>query len=265
MKRIWAFILTTMPFMFTGCPSSGPTLPPRTGGGGFFISTFTSFNFGPLDVAPTVQIQLTWQKDLFGAAGDANPQTVTTNSGGVGIVNNGRTPATWNFKWLFSLTGPCVGQSLNADAHFVDDDVPLVCTVFTRGGDQEVTSTELPDYSFSPDPVITDGSAGSEALISGQGFNSQFGMPLVQYFDLNGNLVAQASATTVAGDGTWMSAPIPDVSQLSPGTYVGLVSNANSSGGYDILGSISVEVTLPTAPSPPPPDPCPDSICPNQS
>jgi len=88
-------------------------------------------------------------------------------------------------------------------------------------------------------------------------------MPLIQYFDLNGNLVAQTNADAIAVDGTWMSAPVPDISQLPVGTYVGFLNNANSSGGYDILGSVSLQVVLPPPP-PPPTDPCPGGICINQ-
>jgi len=201
-----------------------------------------------------VQLKLTWKKDLPGAVGNASSDNVTTNSAGVGIVNNGRVPATWNFEWVFSLVGPCEGMSLDADAKEVNDDVGLLCTVTTQPF-ETATASEMPSYGFSPDPIATDGSSGSEAFISGSGFNTQFGMPLVQYFDLNGNLVAQASADSVASDGTWMASPIPDISQLSDGTYVGLLSNANSSGGYDVVGSVTVVVV---PPPPPPPPQCGD-------
>jgi len=263
MRKLLAAILSLSVLGLTGCPSSGPTQPPTTAGGGFFISTFTSFNLSPPIVAPVVQIQMTWKKDLPGAVGNAATQNVTTNSAGIGIASNARVPATWNFKWVFSLVGPCEGQNLDADAHFVDDDIPLVCTTEIIGGVEQATASVLPDYSFAPNPIATDGSSGSEAVISGPNFSGQFGMPLVQYFDLNGNLITQANAVSVAANGTWMSAPVPDISLLPVGTYVGLLSNANANGGYDIIGSVTVQV-VPPPPPPPPPDPCPGGRCLNQ-
>jgi hypothetical protein len=263
MRKLLALLLTLSMLALTGCPSSGPTLPPATAGGGFFISTFTSFNLSPPVVAPLVQIKMTWKKDLPGAVGNTATQNVTTNAAGVGIASNARVPATWNFKWVFALVGPCEGQNLDADAKEVDDDIGLVCTVETIGGADQATASVLPDFSFSPNPIATDGSSGSEAFISGSNFSAQFGMPLVQYFDLNGNLITQSNADAVAPNGTWMSAPVPDISQLPVGTYVGLLNNANPNGGYDIIGSVTVQV-VPPPPPPPPPDPCPDGRCINQ-
>jgi hypothetical protein len=116
------------------------------------------------------------------------------------------------------------------------------------------------DFVFSPNPIATDGSSGSEAIVTGSGFSAQYGMPLLQYFDLNGNFVTQANADAVAADGSWISSPIPDISQLPLGTYVGFMKNANSSGGYDLVGATSVQVVLPRSP-PSPPDPCPTNPC----
>jgi hypothetical protein len=263
MKRLIAVFLAWAVVMMTGCPTP-TTPPPSTAGGGFFISTFTSFNLSPPVIAPLTQIQLSWKKDLPGAVGDSQTQIITTNSTGLGIVPNGRAPATWHFKWLFSLTGPCEGQELDANAKEIDDDVGLLCTVTDfPSGAQTATASGMPDYQFSPNPIATDRSTGDEAFILGSGFNKQFGMPLIQYFDLSGNLVAQTNADAIAADGTWMSAPVPDISQLSVGTYVGFLNNANSSGGYDILGAVSLQVALPPPP-PPPPDPCPGGRCINQ-
>ncbi len=244
MRKLLALLILLSMVLMTGCPT--PTLPPTTSGGGFFVSTFTSFDLGPPVIAPVVGLRLTWKKDLTGAAGSASTQNITTNSAGVGIVSNGRVPATWNFKWVFSVTGPCEGLSIDQDAKEIDDDVGLVCTVETFPGNVQVaTASSLPSYTFSPDPIATDRSTGDEAFILGSGFNQQFGMPLLQYFDLNGNLVAQSSADAVAADGSWMSTPVPDISQLSVGTYVGILNNANSAGGYDILGVVSVQVVPP--------------------
>jgi hypothetical protein len=244
----------------SGCPS-GPSLPPSTAGGGFFIQTLTSFNLAPPVIAPVTQVKGTWVKDQPGAQGNPSTFNLTTNSAGVGVSNNGRAPADWKFVWVFSLVAPCEGQSVTVTVHFVDDDVGLLCSVEVVGGvAQSATGNAMADFVFSPNPLVTDGSSGNEAFISGQGFSKQYGMPLLQYFDLNGNLVTQTNADGVAADGSWISAPVPDVSQLPLGAYVGFMSNANASGGYDLVGATSVQVTLPPPP-PPPPDPCPTNPC----
>ncbi len=215
-------------------------------------------------IAPVTQVQGTWLKDLPGAQGNASVFNITTNPFGLGIADNRRAPAEWRFKWIFSPTALCDGQTVDAVAHFIDDDVGLLCSVITVGGvPQSASVNAMADYVFSPSPVATDGSSGTEAVIVGPGFSTQFGMPLLQYFDLNGNLVAQTSADAVAADGSWMSSPIPDISQLPVGTYVGFLNNANASGDYDVLGVTSVRVVPPLLP--PPQDPCPGNICINQS
>lgn len=250
MRKLPLAVLAASFVVLTGCPSSGPTLPPTTSGGGFFVQTLTSFNAQPPVIAPVTQVQGKWRSDLPGAAGNPSTFTLTTNSAGVGIASNGRAPANWNFEWLFSLVSACEGQSVNAVVHFVDDDVGLLCVVTTVAGGESATGSTTADFVFSPTPVVTDGSSGSEAFVTGQGFSPQYGMPLLQYFDLNGNLVARANADSVASDGSWISSPMPDVSQLLDGTYVGFVSNANANGGYDLVGATTVQVVPPPIPPP---------------
>src|SRR5207302_9332460 len=154
----------------SGCPSSGPTVPPTTSGGGFFFNTFTSFNLSPPEITPATQIQGTWVRDQPGATGDPSTWTKTSNVAGVGIVPNGRINADWKFQWTFSPVAACDGQTVTATVHFVDDDIILVCTVTTA---VLVTTT---DFVFSPMPIATDGSSGTEAFITGNGFSSQYGM-----------------------------------------------------------------------------------------
>src|SRR5260370_29755482 len=82
-------ILTTI-----GCEdNTGPTLPPTTAGGGFFISTFTSFNLTPPIVSPLAVLNGNWLSDGVSAMGDASPWGVTTNTAGVGMWMSGGSPA----------------------------------------------------------------------------------------------------------------------------------------------------------------------------
>jgi hypothetical protein len=56
-------------------------------------------------------------------------------------------------------------------------------------------------------------------------------MPLVQYYTLDGTLVGQENATSIASNGTWMQIPAFNISQLPAGTYAAFVNNAASGGG----------------------------------
>jgi hypothetical protein len=73
-------------------------------------------------------------------------------------------------------------------------------------------------------------------------------MPLVRYYDMSGTLLNQANVTSMASDGTWVTAPIPDLTQIVAGSYVGILYNANANGGYDFIGTTSVNVLDPIIP-----------------
>jgi hypothetical protein len=72
--------------------------------------------------------------------------------------------------------------------------------------------------------------------LSGPGFSTDYGMPNVQYYDPNGVLVAQMSATSISSDGQSLTAPTPALSGVSAGVYVGLINNVNADGSYQPLG-----------------------------
>lgn len=255
-RKARLFLLCPAFLLLSGCPA--PTLPPATAGGGWILQTVVISNVAGVGFVGGVGVQGHWEKDQPGASGDASPFSVTTNLVGLFPLPGKRAPATWNVSWISGGPPPCAGltASNTVSAGAVEEFICFITEVI--GG------LENSGFAFSPGTIVTDGSSGSEAVITGAGFSSQYGLPLLQYFDLNGNLVAQTNVSTVAGDGSWVSAPIPDISQLGVGTYVGIVKNANSSGGYDFLGAAAVQVVLPPPP-PPPPDPCPTNPCAPQS
>jgi hypothetical protein len=84
----------------------------------------------------------------------------------------------------------------------------------------------------SPPPSIT---------ISGQGFDATYGTPAVEYYDGSGFFLGSATATSVAADGTWLTAPVPDLSQAYSGAFQLQVTNKNSYGSYlDIVGTATL-------------------------
>jgi len=224
-----------------GCDDTGPTLPPTTSGGGWFINTIFIPAQGPISVVGDVGVSGTWQSDGAGAKGDASAFTVVTDSSaGLAAVVNGRVPATWKLTWKAGGPLECDGHSANATPAQQGDVEEFICF--------EIVIPTV-GFSFSPNPLFQD-NPPSMSTIHGKGFSSQYGMPLVQYYNLQGQLVAQARATAVAGDGTWIQAPTPDISSVPLGTYAGAIKNANASGGWNYLGSASVRITV-TPPIPP--------------
>lgn len=231
---------------------SGPTLPPSTAGGGFFVETrFQEEAFPPVLVGG-VQVNLEWAKDLPGAQGSPATQDVITDvDTALAAVPNGRAPATWNFLWVAGSVSGCSG--VNLDANVILDGIELfTCTEINDAPEAGHVITS--PFQFEPNPLDTS-SLPATVTITGQGFSTQYGLPLVQYFDLSGTLVAQMNAETVSSDGTSIAAPPPALSGVVSGTYVGFISNANASGGWDLVGTVSLTVAAP-APPPPPPPPC---------
>lgn len=81
----------------------------------------------------------------------------------------------------------------------------------------------------------------SSTTISGQGMDGTYGMPTIEYFDGSGFFIGSVTATSVAGDGSWLTAPLPDLSQAYSGNYQLKVVNMRSSGYYlDTVGTTTL-------------------------
>jgi hypothetical protein len=68
--------------------------------------------------------------------------------------------------------------------------------------------------------------------ISGQAMDATYGMPRVDYYDDDGYLVGSVYATQASGDGSWLVAPTPDLSQAWSGNYQVRVTNMTWEGRY---------------------------------
>lgn len=157
-------------------------------------------------------------------------------------VPNGRICAWWNLSWETGEPWPGCATTPPLKA-YVPISLPnqyaigLVCV-----NRAVIIIDSAPGIIFSPSPTYTDVTSGT-ITASGPGFSSAHGMPLFQYFDQNGNLVAQQNATSVASDGNSASGPVPsNISSVPPGFYVGRVSNAASGGSYTFLNTGGVIV-----------------------
>jgi hypothetical protein len=103
---------------------------------------------------------------------------------------------------------------------------------------------EYSSFPFSPNPLNT-AALPASVTIQGSGFDPTYGMPVVQYYDMDGNLVAQEAASSVSNNGTLLTLATPNITELSDGAYAGVVSNVASDGSYQYVGTTSVDVPLP--------------------
>jgi hypothetical protein len=237
-RKLNSVLLLVMVALIGGCPSPPPTLPPATPGGGFIIETGLSFNGGPAVSTAAVGVTATWQGDLPGAGGDPTQFNVVTNQLGLASASGKRAPAQWNFKWYFA-PGPasaCVGQSVTESVQ-LNDIAASDCQIYQTSN--SVVSWGA--FQMSPKPVYIS-SPPQVGTITGSGLKSTYGMPLVQYYKMDGTFVSQEQATTVASGGTSMQIPGFDISQLPVGTYAGFVSNAGPNGTWNYAGTAAVLV-----------------------
>jgi hypothetical protein len=108
---------------------------------------------------------------------------------------------------------------------------------FTR-----IVQGTLANNSLTADPASIDLlSPPSSGTITGQGMWGTNGMPRVDYFDGYGYFIGSVTATSVASDGTWITAPQPDMSSVYSGSYQLKVTYPTTEGFYiNEVGSANV-------------------------
>lgn len=237
MTRYMQFLCMPLMAIMAGCT---PSLPPSTPGGGFSLQTwlFTSV----YSVVGNVGILAEFVSDFdHTSAGDPSTIHVTTGPNGEADLPGKRAPATWKFYWVIGGDPGCPtafnnGINQTVGLHSLET---IVCYVPTgQGGVNEAMATISPStiYTAAPPTSVT---------ISASGFSSQYGMPVVQYYDVTGTLAAQATATFVASDGSYISSPTPNLSQTVTGTYTGIAQNVTSTGQLAAVGGGVVNVVAP--------------------
>jgi hypothetical protein len=95
------------------------------------------------------------------------------------------------------------------------------------------------NLSLAASPSSVDlNSPPTSGTITGQGFDTTYGMPRVDYFDTNtGFLMGSVEATSVNSNGTSLQANLPDLSSVYSGTYQVKVTNKTYDGYYlNIVG-----------------------------
>lgn len=188
--------------------------------------------------------------DLPGATGTVTQLPFGANSGDIGRyrVPDGRAPARWQ---IGEFSGPCAniekvfeverGQTLEVLCD-------TTCTFLPCNNRRPFVA--VPDYVDASNPPST-------ITITGEGIDATYGMPFVQFFDLDGNLIAQLQASAVAPDGFSLEGATPDLSSISTNSYLIVISNVTAD-GTEVIGSTTIFLDNGLPPPPPPPDPTPD-------
>jgi hypothetical protein len=100
--------------------------------------------------------------------------------------------------------------------------------------DEAVESAADPSSVNLPSPPLT-------VTVTGQSFDTTYGMPEVQYYDGNGYMIGSVYATSVSGGGTSLVDNVPDLYAAYSGTYQVKVTNKTSQGYYThIVGSATI-------------------------
>jgi hypothetical protein len=111
------------------------------------------------------------------------------------------------------------------------DDFPCDLLQYVLVTNSNLSLSASPASVYLPTPPST-------TTITGQSFDTTYGMPEVEYFDSSGYLVGSVYANSVSSNGTSLEATVPDLSGVYSGTYQIRVTNKMSAGYYtQIVGS----------------------------
>src|SRR6266568_1647992 len=183
MKRYMLLVFGVLAVL-TGCT---PTLPPATAGGGFSFLTTMLIN-GYYSLAPYITLEADFVSDFdYTAAG--NPATIRgqTDVEALLAVPNGRAPANWRIYWINGGSPACPvafhnGSTVAIGLHRVEQ---VTCSITNNA-----LSMSDSVLTIAPGTIATL-AAPSTVTVYGQGSSSQYGMPLMQYYDIYGTLVGQ--------------------------------------------------------------------------
>lgn len=241
MKKKTLKILVVLPalFVLATIVDCGGSSPPATGfkvwGQHWYIGFDGQYHF--LTGAP---VQGQWLSDYSGATGSTTFFTAGTFGGYYHVVN-GRAPA----RWLIYPQGACL-LFLDATVRDVTIGSNQLVRCVIAFAFAPIASPSSIDLA-NPPPTIT---------FSGGGFDTTYGMPVVEYYDeYSGTLMASTTAFSVAPDGSSLQIYTPGLYGAYTGSYNVMISNKAADGS-----NIGVGVTTFSACciEPPPPEPPPD-------
>lgn len=186
----------------------------------------------------------------YSPAGNTETVAWVTDADGFFEDANGRSPADWSFNWTSSgaysqcSTAPDNGAQLFIVPVAVAENDIGCYQVNLPSGPQVELDMDSPNVQvrFSP---IEEPNPGPSVNVTGSGFDTTYGMPVIHVYDAYGNQLASVTATSASP--TIISAPSSGFSAMDYGTYYGFVLNTDSAGNlYPVgTGTITKTCTLP--------------------
>lgn len=204
--------------------SSGP-LP------GFYVQglKYVQVVGGGFALVGPANVQGVWQFDNGSATGSTKSFGPLLCAGPCPI-SDGRVPARWTV--IAGPFGECIGQLTNPN--------------FDVNHSDTVTAQCLVPgiiFPFSMAPGSVDLQAPPATFdMTGSNLDTTYGAPHLDYIDsYTGDVIGSVDATAVSADGSWLQAPMPDLSQVYSGTYTIFISNRQSDGSLSYVGSSTVD------------------------
>jgi hypothetical protein len=226
MKR--AFILSALflsVFLAVGFDCGGSIPPPPVG---FQVHTMDEQDiFGTLQDSPNINLTFYLEHLAPGQVQGfiTSFHNVVTDSNGLYSAVNGQTPAVWNFT---ENNGPCGAQSVPA--------------LISNNQTQPLDCINL-NLAFSMTPSTLDTfNPPTTFQVYGSGISGTHGMPKIQLYDNSGDLLAQITASSVAGNGSSLNAVMPDVSTFHTATYGVRVMNVQQDGSLEPAGVLPLDI-----------------------
>lgn len=208
-----------------GCwPFGGGDDPPQSGfsaRGEMYVQSNVP---GGLLFVTLTNVQGFWQFDNGSAVGNVKN---FSSCCGTRHVDDGRVPA----RWIINAGPPGCGQLTNPNMD-------------VNAGQTKVAACLTPGFvfAFAASPGWIDLQAPPSTMsMTGSGVTTAYGMPRLEYMNpYTGNLIAAATATSVSGDGTWLQANTPDLSEIYSGDYTVFVSNVQADGSLVYIGAATI-------------------------
>jgi hypothetical protein len=232
------YLLLIVALFFVGVSTACQSEPPKPGFRISMYRTTTDIFTGLPTTFPHQNILLSgaWDRDIGSPTGSLTV-FLGRSSGSVGYVDvaGGRAPAVWE---LTEDNGPCAGQTVAEQLY--------------PGENEDIYCTELPFFLFNASPSFIDKTDPPTSItINGSGISSAGGIPTVEYWDSYGNMIGQQPATSVASDGTWLTGPVPNLTDSGTGRFAVRVKNPDGA----LAGIAYIDVWYPYVYEPPPPPP----------
>jgi hypothetical protein len=124
------------------------------------------------------------------------------------------------------------------------------------GGTATLPCSSALAFGMAPESIDVNAPPAT-ATFTGEGLDTTYGMPTIEFYDEYGTFFNQTTASTVSADGTSLQAAVPSLAGLYSGTYTIVIVNATADGSRNAVGTASVWV-YGNDMLPPPPDPLPD-------